>query len=142
VADEVCDRISKGETLSQVCRSPGMPPKTTVLRWVMDDRDGLSDRYAHARELLLEHWSEEILDISDDGSNDWMERESRNGTITVVDRECTERSKLRVDTRKWLLSKLAHRKYGDKVTSEVTGKDGEPLQIVPVLNVTVSGNKS
>lgn len=74
-------------------------------------------------DLRCERMAEEIQEISDDGSNDWMEREG----ITVADHEHIQRSKLRVDSRKWLLSKMMPKKYGDRVSAEVTGADGKDL---------------
>lgn len=116
LASEICERMSRGETLTQICRDEHIPPKPTVLLWVKDDREGFADQYARAREALIEHWAEETLDISDNGANDWQDREYGAGRIErVVDSECVQRSKLRVDTRKWLLSKLKPHQYGDKV---------------------------
>lgn len=127
VADEICRRMAAGESLRQVCRSPEMPSASTVVDWARE-RPEFAAQYARAREALLEHWAEEIVDISDDGSNDWMEREGRDGRAeTVVDHDHIARSRLRVDTRKWLLSKLAPRKYGDRL--ELAGDPQNPLTV-------------
>ena len=80
-------------------------------------------RYARAMELRCERMAEEILEIADDSSNDWMEREG----LIVPDHENVQRSRLRVDSRKWVLSKLMPRKYGDRVTQEITGDANAPL---------------
>lgn len=121
LGDTICLRISQGESLREVCRSEDMPDKTTINRWLLN-QDKLFDnfriQYAQAREALLEHWAEEIVEISDDGTNDWTMRQGR----PVVDNEAVQRSRLRVDTRKWLLSKLAPKKYGDKITQEHQGE--------------------
>ena len=64
-----------------------------------------------------------------------MERLNKNGEVEmVVNYENIQRSRLRVDTRKWIMSKLAPKKYGDKVTQELTGKDGAEL----IVNVNIS----
>lgn len=116
IADRICQQLSEGMTLNQICRQPGMPARPTVLLWAREDRDGFADRYAHGREMLLDHWADEAIDISDDGSNDYMERQQANGdTKMVYDREHVDRSKLRVDTRKWMLTKLKPERYGDKI---------------------------
>jgi hypothetical protein len=92
-----------------------MPSTSTVLKWAREMPE-FSQQYTQARKELLEHWAEEVLEISDDGSNDWITREKEEGRVeTVVDSEHINRSRLRVDTRKWLLSKLDARKYGDKL---------------------------
>lgn len=79
----------------------------------------------------MEHYADEILEIADDGQNDWMERESKNGEVFEVENhEVLNRSRLRVDARKWLMSKLAPKKYGDVQKLEHSGPGGEPLQAV------------
>lgn len=121
LATEICRRISEGESLRQVCRDESMPSTSAVLRWVRE-REEFRQQYAEAREALLEHWAEEINEIADDGSNDWMKREKDQGRIEIVaDADHIARSRLRVDTRKWLLSKLAAKKYGDKQQVEHSG---------------------
>lgn len=116
LADEICDRISGGETLTSICDDAHMPQRQAVLRWKREDLDGFSIRYARAREDQRELWSDEMVDIGDDGRNDWMEkRVGRDETIVVLNKEAVERSKLRSDNRKWLLTKLDRGTYGDKV---------------------------
>lgn len=107
-----------------------MPCTTTVMKWARELPE-FAQQYAQAREALLEHWAEEITEIADDGSNDWMERRKQEGEESAgwtANGEHINRSRLRVDTRKWLLSKLAPRKYGDRVMTEVSGPDGGPIQ--------------
>jgi hypothetical protein len=90
------------------------------MRWARDN-EVFREQYAKAREALLEHWAEEITEIADDGSNDWMERSEKKGGGYEANGEHIQRSRLRVDTRKWLLSKLAAKKYGDRVEQHHTG---------------------
>lgn len=124
-AAEICRRMANGEGVSEICRTEGMPPATTVRMWVVDDREGFAAMYARAREAQAERWSEEIVEISDDGTNDWMTRNVGEDTVVLADHEHIQRSKLRVDARKWLMSKMAPKRYADRV--EVTGKDGKDL---------------
>lgn len=127
LATEICLRMASGQSLREVCRDDAMPAKSTVLKWVLQKKD-FADQYALARELLMEHWADEIMDIADDGANDWYERQNKNGeTVTVPNSEHINRSRLRVDTRKWLMSKLAPNRYGDRLHAELTGKDGKDL---------------
>lgn len=97
-----------------------MPDKSTVLRWLRD-REEFRVQYARAKQEGAEVMAEEILDIADDGRNDWEEREGRGGTYIALNREAIERSKLRVDARKWVMSKLLPKKYGDKLDVAHTG---------------------
>jgi hypothetical protein len=116
IAAEICERIARGETLAQICRDTHMPERRTVVDWVLGDREGFAARYAQARDLQLEHWADEITEIADDGTNDWVERETKSGrVIKIVDQEAVIRSRLRIDTKKWLLSKLKPERYGESL---------------------------
>ncbi len=118
----VCDRISKGESLRSVCRDPEMPAKSTVLRWLREMPD-LRDQYAAARDDLMEYWASDIIEIADDGSLDTMKGLNKYGDEVMVPNHANvQRDRLRIDARKWLLSKLAPRKYGDRLDVEVSGQ--------------------
>ena len=118
---EICARIGEGQTLRAVCRDPDMPGRSTVTRALGKD-SVFRGRYAQARELLIEHWADEILEIADDGTTDYILKTGRNGhEYEAVDQEHIQRSRLRVDSRKWLLSKLKPETYGDKVLTEASG---------------------
>ena len=80
-----------------------MPDEFTVREWVLDNHDGFAVPYARARDLQIEHWSDEILEIADDGSNDWMERLEKGNAGWQFNGENVQRSRLRSDNRKWLL---------------------------------------
>ena len=116
VAGEILERIAGGESLRAICEAEHLPTRRTVFRWLADPaRAEFCHQYARAREAQAEHWAEEILEIADDSSRDVKTIERKGELVEVVDHDVVQRSKLRVDTRKWLLSKLAPRKYGDKV---------------------------
>lgn len=116
-ADAICERLAAGESLRAICRDDGQPDNKTVLRW-LEANEGFRQQYARARELQAEALFDEMLEIADDSSGD----ATTNGRgDTVMDAEFVQRSRLRVDTRKWYLSKLAPKKYGEKVEQEFTG---------------------
>jgi hypothetical protein len=69
--------------------------------------------------------AEDILDIADNGRNDWMERNGEDAAGWLLNGESIQRAKLRVDSRKWLLSKLAPKKYGDRQV--IAGDPEAPL---------------
>ena len=115
IADQICERLAGGESLRQILRDEGMRPTGTVFRW-LNDRRSFRDQYEHARDVQADVMADEITDIADDGSNDWMQRETEKGRlITVIDHEHVQRSRLRVDARKWVASKLKPKKYGDRI---------------------------
>jgi hypothetical protein len=112
VMDTIADHMAAGWSLRQVCALDGMPTHAAVIQAARKDPDGIGRLYREARENLFAYWAEEIVDIADDATNDWMERE--NGPVTNT--EAINRSRLRIDTRKWLLTKLKPTEYGDKQT--------------------------
>jgi len=115
---EICRRMENGESLRQICATPGMPGRTTVMRWLEAEPE-FQKSYARARERLVEYWADEIVEIADGAEQDFVDGK--------VNHEAINRSRLRVDARKWLMSKLAPRKYGDRVTTEVVGDPENPL---------------
>ena len=126
IANTICERLADGESLREICRDDAMPAKSTIMIW-LGLHEEFADQYARAREAQADHIFDEILDISDDATNDWMTRRQGEEIITVADHEHIARSKLRVDSRKWMAGKLAPKKYGEKQLIEATGKDGSDL---------------
>ncbi len=124
LADVILERMAKGETLAEICREEKMPAASTVRYWcVMDQPAGFAERYARARELQMEAWSDQIVAISDDTAQDTHTTTYGDGTErTSPNTEWISRARLRVDSRKWLMSKLAPKKYGDflKVDQKTT----------------------
>lgn len=108
-----------------------MPSVSTVMRWLAEFPD-MREQYARARELQADAFAEEILEIADDATNDWMVRQSESGgaPAAMVNHDHISRSRLRVDARKWLMSKMAPKKYGDKIEHEVAGKDGQAIAMI------------
>lgn len=129
-------RLALGESLTSICKDPSLPNRDTIYSWVMPWSPQyikeFSDQYARAREVQMESWQDQIVDISDDGLADFISNEEGK---TVIDYEHIQRSRLRVDTRKWLMSKIIPRKYGDKLQQEITGKEGADL--IPSITISV-----
>jgi len=123
IADVICERIANGESVRQICSDPEMPCMTSVFNWLRKHEDFVK-QYARAKEAQVEALGEDLLDIADDGTNDWMTRKFGDQEVEVVNNEAIQRSKLRVDTRKWLMSKLAPKKYGDKLDLNHGGSVG------------------
>lgn len=137
LADKLCAQLANGDSMRTVCKATNMPCKATVFNWMRTNEEFL-DQYTRAKQESADALTDEMLDIADDASNDWMERHDKEGEKTgwQLNGDHVQRSRLRIETRKWLSSKLKPKKYGDKIQQEITGKDGTPL--VPVLNVTIS----
>jgi hypothetical protein len=123
----ICVRLARGETLKGICRDEEFPPESTVRRWALEDVDGFAARYASARQVGLDAMADQLLEIADDASKDY--KLDSHGNL-VPDHEHIARCRLRIDTRKWYLAKLAPKCYGDKVDVNVGGQDGSPVATV------------
>ncbi|MFK71330.1 DNA packaging protein [Salmonella enterica] len=119
LAEIICLRLAEGESLRSVCRDDGMPSKQAVLRWLARN-ESFRAQYVRAKEEGAEAIAEELFDIADDGTNDWMEKLDKDGEAIgyQLNGEHVQRSKLRIDTRKWYLSKIMPKKYGDRIQYE------------------------
>jgi hypothetical protein len=135
LANEICVRIASGRSLRTICEADDMPTDRTIFRWLAAD-EKFRQQYALAREAQTEALAEDILEIADDGTNDWMERKHGDSVAWVENGEAIQRSKLRVDSRKWLMSKMAPKKYGDKITQELQNPDGSPIAGGPTIIFT------
>ena len=125
LAKKVLEGMHGGLSCFKACQAAGVP-HSTFIGWVNEDA-ALADRYTRAREELIERMAQEVLELSDvdvglqpDGKKDWA---------------AVQKHKLQVDTRKWLLSKLAPKKFGDKL--ELTGDPDRPLAIQKIERVVV-----
>jgi hypothetical protein len=110
LADTICCRMAEGESLRAICRGAGMPSEGTVRGWALRDVDGFAARYRQARDLLVEFWSNEIIDLADQTDLDPRDRQ------------------IRIDTRKWLMSKLAPRRYGERLL--MAGDAENPVRVM------------
>lgn len=131
IADDICERLINGESLRTICGADDMPSAATVCRWLaVKERAAFREQYAHAREMQADVLADETLDIADDGSNDWMERRNADGENIgwQFNGEAAARSRIRIDQRKWYASKLAPKKYGDKVALVGGGEGDAPIQ--------------
>ena len=106
-AEEICALLIEGKTLRQIEQEKGMPSRKTMVAWLARN-DGFRAQYARAREIqALEDYREVV----------------KNGkTETVFDRQNVERSKLRVDARKWLMARRMPKRYGDKLGLDHSGE--------------------
>ena len=121
VADEICEQIAEGLSLRSICRKDEQPGLRTIMRWLREKPE-FRQQYASARDAQADALFEEAFDIADDASNDWMKREGKDGSIAWVENgESIQRSRLRVDLRKWAAGKLAPKKYGEKIVQEHAG---------------------
>ena len=144
--DEICKLLMEGKSLTEICRQPGMPHAATFMDWIDEDAS-LSRQYAHARERGYARLADELIAIADethtevevqetDAEGNPLTREDGSPVLKRVrvplSPDVIARNRLRVDTRKWMLSKMLPKVYGDRVTQEHTGKDGGPIALAAV----------
>ncbi|WP_375764222.1 terminase small subunit protein [Bradyrhizobium sp. Pha-3] len=134
IATVILQRLTEGQTLRAVCRDESLPSESTVRTWAMDNREGFGDRYKTAREIGYHAMADEVLELADDGRNDWIEQQGEGDQkIYKLNGEHVQRSRLRFDARRWLLSKALPKIYGDKVA--LSG-DGETPLVVEIVKRT------
>jgi len=125
LADKICNALADGKSLRKICNPKDMPNRGTVYRW-LGENEKFNNQYARAKREMAEDMAEEILEIADDTSMDMGFKKSEDkdgkGATPFVDKENIQRSRVRIDTRKWLMSKLIPKKYGDKQEIEHSGE--------------------
>lgn len=129
IADEIARRLSTGEFLRAICRDMGLAAPT-VCGWVAENIDGFAERYAHARTIGYDMLAEGLDDLAGDNEMDEREIEVDGVTKTITNPDNVQRAKLRVDTRKWLLSKWHRAKYGDASSVDLNIKGELDVGIV------------
>lgn len=112
IAEELCERLSEGESMRHICRDSHLPNRRTVLRW-MAERPDFASNIARAREGQADCLHDDMADI---------EAEIRSGALDP------QAARIIIWSKQWRASKLAPKKYGDKASMEVTGKDGGPIE--------------
>ena len=107
-----------------------LPQLRTFYLWLENEGEGeeLMQRYRRARNRQAELIIDETLEIADDTSQDTKTVGGDENEREVVNSEWIQRSKVRIETRFKLAGKLDSARWGDKVTNEITGKGGGPVQ--------------
>lgn len=125
IAAEICERISEGEPLRQICRDENMPAWRTVYHW-LDTHADFQARFARARDLGHDAIAEEALEISNTPLEGVRRKESADG-IEITREDMLGHRKLQIETRLKLLAKWNPKKYGDKL--ELAGNKDAPLTV-------------
>lgn len=107
---KMCELIGGGLSLKEVCELPGMPGRTTAYKWLAL-HDDFANMYARGREERADLIADEVITIADTDPD-------------------PARARVRIDARKWWAAKVNPRKYADKTQTELTGKDGGPVEVL------------
>lgn len=132
LAKAIVEHVSSGESIVSFCDTGGSPHIATVYRW-MEKFDDFREAYERARVAQAAIQFEKMQDWAHDGQNDWMEARDKEGAIIGwrINGEAVQRSRLRVETLKWRLSKIDPR-YAEMQRREVTGAGGGPIEVMAV----------
>jgi hypothetical protein len=132
----ICAELACGKSLRTVCKADDMPSVEAVFSWI-HSKPEFAERYARAKAESADAIIEEVIDIADDGTNDWMEQFDKDGVSIgwKLNGEHVQRSRLRVDTRKWIAAKMRPKKFGEKVDVEHGATDA-----LSALIQSVQGN--
>lgn len=128
LAAAICAELACGLSMRTVCKSDEMPAMSTVFKWLTLHKE-FAEQYTRAKAESADALVEEMMDIADDGTNDWMEVHDKEGECVgyKVNGEHVQRSRLRVETRKWVVAKLKPKVYGDKVAVDHGVDESNPL---------------
>lgn len=124
LTEKICIGLMEGKSLTKICKMDEMPAYRTVVDWLLKYPE-FKEKYEFARNVQYEKMSDDILDIADDREFD-VDPETGKEIW-----ESINRSRLRIDTRKWILAHVLPKKFGQKVVNEVTGPNGAALNAVP-----------
>ena len=135
IIDELCERLSKGEPMAQICRDEHMPAVSTISDWTLgksslspEETLQLSVRVARAREDGYDAIANDCLNIADGNGKDMRITEAG---VPVADHDVVQRARLRVDTRLKLLACWDPKRYGNKIDHTTQGEkiEGNTLHI-------------
>jgi hypothetical protein len=117
MAAEFCKRLADGRTVRSICSDEDMPVAQTIYSW-LNAHPTFLEQYARAKEIHADAIADECFQIADTADADTAFDEYGN---PKPNHEYIQRSKLRIDTRKWYLSKVLPKKYGDKIEQTIQG---------------------
>jgi len=123
----ICDELEKGYSLRSILKREDMPSSRTFFKWIDEDVDKVK-QYERSLELRSEMLFDEIIEIADKQGEDVGQDENGN---KVVNHNIVQRNRLQIDARKWALSKMFPKKFGEKTDITTNGK--EIVSVEPVI---------
>jgi hypothetical protein len=108
----ICERIAvDGVALREICQDTSMPARSTLFIWLRRHPE-FARKYTFAKQFQIQGLSDDMIDIADDCSKDWIEREGPDGKkFRVFDHENFLRSKRQMGALQWRISKLTPKRY-------------------------------
>jgi hypothetical protein len=131
IAADICSKLAEGQSLRTVCLPEDMPSKTSVFRWLAANSE-FRDQYARAKVESADAMAEDMLGIADE-IEDKIVGDDRSDGARV------QAQKVRIDTRKWLASKMQPKKYGDRIEVVPPGSEALSPEAEAILSRVLSG---
>lgn len=119
LADKICECLADGQSMRTVCAQEDMPAMSSVFKWLRENEE-FSHQYAKAKEESSDAMAEDLLNIADTPVMGEIKTIKPDGTVEIKQDEMLGHRRLQVDTRKWLMSKMKPKKYGEKL--DLTGE--------------------
>jgi hypothetical protein len=134
LAEQICLRISQGESLLKICKSEDMPNYSSVMRWIQS-KDDFRNNYARAKEIYEDYIFELIREVAENQEIGETVKESVSGdheSTEITRADMIAHRRLKIDSYKWMLGKMRPKKYGDKieVDSTIKGTIDNKIEIV------------
>jgi hypothetical protein len=108
IAEKILERLAAGEGLHEICRDEGMPAESTVRKWAIEDELGFGAQYVRARDIGVDCRADRLKALA--------------ASAIGLDGPGVQAMRLVVDTEKWYLSKIAPKRYGDRLDLVVDDK--------------------
>jgi hypothetical protein len=125
LADIICSELMLGKSLRTVTQPEGMPSIVTIFAWMRIHPEFLN-QYTRAKQESADAMAEDILYLADS---------------TEQDKDAINKTRLQVDTRKFLMAKMKPKKYGDSSALDITTKGKElPAPILGGIAKDVRAN--
>lgn len=110
--NEICDRIAEGESLRAICQDDNMPGRRTVMEWI-ETNEAFRAKYARARVQQAEWLNDDMAEIEES---------------VLRGRLDTKAAQVVLGSKQWRAAKLAPKRYGERIASEISGPDGGPVK--------------
>ncbi len=128
----------EGYSLTRACKETGVH-KSSFFTWLDDLGEDAHNQYARARKMLIEYWADEVIDISNTPVLGEVTTTREDGSVDIKEGDMIAHRRLQVDSRKWILSKLAPKKYGDRL--QLAGDEDSPLAVTHITRTIVDPKK-
>lgn len=135
--DKILAQIESGKSVKEILEQDGYPVRSTFYSWLNKSPE-LVQRYKDATDVRADKIFDEMLEIADNKADDFYY--DKNGDKQFSSNS-VNRTRVQIDTRKWMLGKMTPTKYSDKIDITSGGKEIKAIPIVgmQILNTEENG---